>query len=55
MDHSASLATFPIRRLRRRAEVLTVGIITAFILCFTEADLFREREPRPCELAGLQL
>lgn len=35
MDHSASLATFPIRRLRRRAEVLTVGIITAFILCFS--------------------
>ncbi len=35
MDHSASLATSPIRRLRRRAEVLTVGIITAFILCFS--------------------
>lgn len=35
MDHSASLSTFPIRRLRRRAEVLTVGIITAFILCFS--------------------
>ena len=35
MDHSASLATFPIRRLRRRAEVLTVSLITAFILCFS--------------------
>ena len=35
MDHSASLSTSPIRRLRRRAEVLTVGIITAFILCFS--------------------
>lgn len=35
MDHSASLSTPPIRRLRRRAEVLTVGIITAFILCFS--------------------
>lgn len=35
MDHSAPLSTSPIRRLRRRAEVLTVGIITAFILCFS--------------------
>lgn len=35
MDHSASLSTSTIRRLRRRAEVLTVGIITAFILCFS--------------------
>ena len=35
MDHSASLFTSPIRRLRRRAEVLTVSLITAFILCFS--------------------
>lgn len=35
MDHSAPLSTSPIRRLRRRAEVITVGIITAFILCFS--------------------
>lgn len=35
MDHSTPLSTSPIRRLRRRAEVLTVGIITAFILCFS--------------------
>lgn len=35
MDHSASLSTSPIRRLRRRAEVLTVSLITAFILCFS--------------------
>ena len=35
MDHSEALSTSPIRRLRRRAEVLTVGIITAFILCFS--------------------
>ncbi len=35
MDHSAPLSTSPIRRLRRRAEILTVGIITAFILCFS--------------------
>lgn len=35
MDHSETLSTSPIRRLRRRAEVLTVGIITAFILCFS--------------------
>ena len=35
MDHSAPLSTSPIRRLRRRAEVLTVSLITAFILCFS--------------------
>ena len=35
MDHSTPLSTSPIRRLRRRAEVLTVGIITVFILCFS--------------------
>ncbi len=35
MDHSEALSTSPIRRLRRRTEVLTVGIITAFILCFS--------------------
>ena len=35
MDHSTSLSTSPIRHLRRRAEVLTVSIITAFILCFS--------------------
>lgn len=35
MDHSTPLSTSPIDRLRRRAEVLTVGIITAFILCFS--------------------
>ena len=35
MDHSETLSTSPITRLRRRAEVLTVGIITAFILCFS--------------------
>jgi hypothetical protein len=35
MDHSASLSTSPIRRLRRWAEVLTVSLITAFILCFS--------------------
>ena len=35
MDHSASLSTSPIRRLRRRAEVLTVSLIAALILCFS--------------------
>lgn len=35
MDHSAPLSTSPIQRLRRRAEVLTVSLITAFILCFS--------------------
>ena len=35
MDHSETLSTSPIRRLRRRAEVLTVTLITAFILCFS--------------------
>lgn len=35
MDHSETLSTSPITRLRRRAKVLTVGIITAFILCFS--------------------
>ena len=35
MDHSETLSTSPITRLRRRAEVLTVGLITAFILCFS--------------------
>lgn len=35
MDHSEALSTSPITRLRRRAEVLTVGLITAFILCFS--------------------
>ncbi len=35
MDHSETLSTSPIRRLRRRAEVLTVSLITAFILCFS--------------------
>ena len=35
MDHSETLSASPISRLRRRAEVLTVGIITAFILCFS--------------------
>ena len=35
MDHSETLSTSPIYRLRRRAEVLTVGLITAFILCFS--------------------
>lgn len=35
MDHSETLSTSPITRLRHRAEVLTVGIITAFILCFS--------------------
>lgn len=35
MDHSETLSTSPITRLRRRAEVLTVSLITAFILCFS--------------------
>lgn len=35
MDHSETLSTSPITRLRRQAEVLTVGLITAFILCFS--------------------
>lgn len=35
MDHSDTLSTSPITRLRRRSEVLTVGLITAFILCFS--------------------
>lgn len=35
MDHSETLSTSSIRRLRRRAEVLTVSLITAFILCFS--------------------
>lgn len=35
MDHSEALSTSPITRLRRRAEVLTVSLITAFILCFS--------------------
>ena len=35
MDHSETLSTSPIYRLRRRAEVLTVSLITAFILCFS--------------------
>lgn len=35
MDHSETLPTSPITRLRRRAEVLTVSLITAFILCFS--------------------
>lgn len=35
MDHSETLSTSPIRRLRRRAEVLTVSLITAFILYFS--------------------
>lgn len=35
MDHSETLSTSPITRLRRRAEVLTVRLITAFILCFS--------------------
>ena len=35
MDHSETLSTSPISRLRRRAEVLTVSLITAFILCFS--------------------
>ncbi len=35
MDHSETLSTSPITRLWRRAEVLTVSLITAFILCFS--------------------
>ena len=35
MDHSEALSTSPITRLRRRAEVFTVSLITAFILCFS--------------------
>lgn len=35
MDHSETLSTSPITCLRRRAEVLTVSLITAFILCFS--------------------
>lgn len=35
MDHSETLSTSPITRLRRRAEVFTVSLITAFILCFS--------------------
>ena len=35
MDHSETLSTSPITRLRRRAEILTVSLITAFILCFS--------------------
>lgn len=35
MDHSETLSTSPITRLRRRAEALTVRLITAFILCFS--------------------
>lgn len=35
MDHSETLSTSTITRLRRRAEVLTVSLITAFILCFS--------------------
>lgn len=35
MDHSETLSTSPITRLRRRAEFLTVSLITAFILCFS--------------------
>lgn len=35
MDHSETLSTSPITRLWRRAEVLTVTLITAFILCFS--------------------
>lgn len=35
MDHSEALSTSPITRLRRQAEVFTVSLITAFILCFS--------------------
>lgn len=35
MDHSETLSTSPITRLRRQAEIFTVSLITAFILCFS--------------------